>query len=142
MEHLTNLKMAPSLIRPRTKHTCHQKPNSSRETVLFKVKFYFSFVSVSLTKKWQYFCLSSYLNYLILGRWAAKLVAACSSLGSKPDISQIHIVNWLYKQRSGLHTLARKKYTLKFFWNFRWNINKFYLVTEYFHKVLLKIVYI
>ncbi len=129
MEHLTNLKMAPSLIRTRTKHTCHQKPNSSRETVFFKVKFYFLFVSVSLTKKWQYFCLSSYLNYLILGRWAAKLVVACKQQLSGFEARHLPntycIVNWLYKQRSGLHTLARKKYTLKTFWNFRWNIIKF-----------------
>jgi hypothetical protein len=132
--------MAPPLVRPRTKHTCHQKPNPSRETVLFKVKFYFLFVSVSLTKKWWFFCLSSYLNYLILGRWAAKRLANSSSLGSKPDISQIHILNWLYKQRSELHTLALKKIYIKNFWNFKWNIIKFYLVTDYFYKVLLKIV--
>ncbi len=73
-----------------------------------------------------------------------KMVAACKQQLSGFEarhLPNIYSKVAIYATEWPTHS-SPQKYTLKTFWNFRWNINKFYLVTEYFHKVLLKIVYI
>ncbi len=46
LEHQKYLKMAFTLFRPKIKHTCHQKPNPSRETVPLNLTHIYALNSV------------------------------------------------------------------------------------------------